>query len=288
MSSTAAERVTFEVSEGFTLVGTACGDPAAPKVILMHGGGQSRSSWDRGLRMLGAAGYRAIALDMRGHGESDWAPDGRYALEDWTDDLIRILRKMGEDGTHAQVALVGASRGGQCALLGAVALPEIVSCAVLIDVTPQNDESGIDLIRAFLERSAAGFDTLEEAAAALSQFMNRPARGSADGLARFMRRTEDGRWFWQWDPRMGQREFVRPPSEQIQMEEAASRVKRPVLVVRAGNSELIRPEDVEHFRALTPHLEAAEAPGIGHMITADSNDVFMPPVLEFLRRVHPI
>ena len=55
MSSTAAERVTFEVSEGFTLVGTACGDPAAPKVILMHGGGQSRSSWDRGLRMLGAS-----------------------------------------------------------------------------------------------------------------------------------------------------------------------------------------------------------------------------------------
>ena len=287
MNSIATERVAFEVCEGFTLVGTACGDPAAPKVILMHGGAQARSAWDRGLRALGAAGYRAIALDMRGHGESDWAPDGKYALEDWADDLIRIVRKMGEDGTHAPVALVGASRGGQSALLAAVALPELAACAVLIDVTPQNDESGIDRIRGFLELSAAGFDSMDEASASLSRFMNRPARANTTGLARFMRRTTDGRWFWQWDPRMAQREFVRPPSEQRLMEQAASRVKVPVLLVRAGRSELVRPEDVEHFRALTPHLEVVEVPGIGHMITADSNDAFMPPVLEFLRRVHP-
>jgi pimeloyl-ACP methyl ester carboxylesterase len=287
MSANATQRVVFEVSEGFSLVGTACGDPAGPKVFLMHGGAQSRGAWDRGLRALAAAGYRAIALDMRGHGESDWAPDGRYALEDWAGDLIRIVAKLSEGGERRPVALVGASRGGQCALLGAVALPEMVSCAVLIDVTPQNDESGIDLIRGFLERSAAGFDSLEEASASLSEFMNRPPRGSAEGLARFMRRGDDGRWFWQWDPRMAQREFVRPPSEQMQMEAAAARVKAPVLLVRAGNSELIRPEDVDHFRALTPHLDVVEAPGIGHMITADSNDAFMPPVLEFLRRVHP-
>jgi pimeloyl-ACP methyl ester carboxylesterase len=158
---------------------------------------------------------------------------------------------------------------------------------VLVDVTPRNDDSGIALIRGFLERSAAGFETLDEAGAFLSRFMGRQRQASAAGLARVMRQDETGRWFWQWDPRMAHRDFVRPPSEQVLMEQAAAAVGVPVLLIRAGRSEIVRTQDVAHFQSLTPHLEVVEVPGIGHMISGDSNDAFLPPVLDFLRRTHP-
>jgi len=254
-------------------------------VLLVHGGAQSRRAWDVGVGMLSRAGYRSIAIDMRGHGDSDWAPDGNYALEHWAEDLTQVVTLLAQDDPRP-VAVVGASRGGQSALLTAVALPALVSCAVLIDVTPQNDESGVALIRSFLQRSAEGFDSVRECADSVADFMKRPRRSSVSGLARILRQDADGRWFWRWDPRMADSRFVRPPSEQILMEEAARNVRVPVLLVRAGMSELVRAQDVEHFRALLPTLEVEEVPGIPHMITGDSNAAFLPAVIAFLRRRH--
>jgi pimeloyl-ACP methyl ester carboxylesterase len=278
------QTIRIVVREGLRLAADVAGDPAAPTVVLLHGGAQNRRAWDAGLRALARAGFRAMSLDMRGHGESDWAPDGRYALEDWADDLKRLVTRLTAEGS-GPVALVGASRGGQSALLTAADLPDLVSCVVLVDVTPRTDDSGVDAIRAFLERSAEGFASVEEAGLALSTLMNRPPRASVAGLARIMRRDASaGRWFWQWDPRMAQREFVKPPTEEPLMEDAAARVRVPVLLIRAGNSELVRAQDVAQFKTLTPQLEIVEVAGIGHMITGDSNDAFMPPVLAFLRR----
>src|SRR5262249_50710231 len=160
-----------------------------------------------------------------------------------TDDLKRLVARLAAEGS-GPVALVGASRGGQSALLTAADLPALVSCVVLVDVTPRTDDSGVAAIRAFLARSAEGFATVDEASHALSSFMNRPPRASAAGLARIMRRDQAGRWFWQWDPRMARREFVKPPTEEPLMEDAAARVRVPVLLIRAGLSELVRAQDV--------------------------------------------
>jgi pimeloyl-ACP methyl ester carboxylesterase len=278
------ETVRIPVREGLTLTADVAGDPRARTVILLHGGAQNRRAWDTGLRALARDGFRAMALDMRGHGDSDWAPDGRYALEDWADDLKRLVERLVAQGS-GPVALVGASRGGQSALLTGADLPALVACVVLVDVTPRTDDSGVAAIRAFMARSAAGFASVDEAGQALSTYMNRPPRAGSAGLARIMRRDPSGRWFWQWDPRMAAPQFVKPPTEEPLMEDAASRVRVPVLLIRAGRSELVRAQDVAQFQALTPQLEVVEIPDIGHMITGDSNDAFMPPVLAFLRRV---
>ena len=280
-------RARVELDGGPALVATVAGPLEAPKVILLHGGGQTRGAWEGGLRSLANAGYRAFAFDARGHGESDWPDDGLYALEHWADDIKKLINHPDLAEVGHKVALVGASRGGQSALLAAVAHPERVSCVVLVDVTPRTDEAGIELVRRFLVRSAAGFNNPDEAAAIVSEFTKRPLRTDNSGLMRIMRRDGDGRWFWPWDPRMALPAFVRPPSEQLLMEEAAAAVKVPVLLIRAGRSEIVRDVDVAHFRELLPTLHVAEIPNIGHMISGDSNDAFMAPVVEFLRREHP-
>lgn len=273
------ERLRFRGAERLTLVADAAGPAQGLPVVLAHGGGQSRRAWSGGLHALAASGYRAIALDLRGHGESDWSPSGDYALERYAEDLEAVLRAI-----DRPVAVVGASRGGQAALLTAAAMGDRVTAVVLIDVTPRTDPRGVGEVQKFLARSALGFRHLDEASNAITAFNGRPRPTDASGLERVMRRAPDGRWYWQWDPRIARPEFVGPPTERTLMEAAAQTARQPTLLVRAASSELVRPQDVAHFRMLKHHLEVVEIAGIGHMISGDSNHRFMPPVLEFLAR----
>ena len=66
--------------EGIKIAGDSWGDPDNQLVVLQHGGGQTRHAWKGAGETLGAAGYHAIALDARGHGDSDWAGEGNYGL----------------------------------------------------------------------------------------------------------------------------------------------------------------------------------------------------------------
>ncbi|MFD2499304.1 alpha/beta fold hydrolase [Rhizorhabdus histidinilytica] len=83
-------------------------------MLLLHGGGQTRGSWGAAVRALGAAGYQAVALDQRGHGESAWSDDGGYTLDRFADDLRRVVASF-----DRPPILVGASLGGLAALLAA-------------------------------------------------------------------------------------------------------------------------------------------------------------------------
>jgi pimeloyl-ACP methyl ester carboxylesterase len=67
------------------------GNPWAPSVILLHGGGQTRHSWGGAMSGLVARGYHVINLDARGHGESQWAADGDYSLDTLAGDLKRVV-----------------------------------------------------------------------------------------------------------------------------------------------------------------------------------------------------
>jgi pimeloyl-ACP methyl ester carboxylesterase len=273
----------FSLGDRFSLVADVAGPPSGPPVILLHGGAQSRRAWAAGLTRLVDAGFRIVSLDMRGHGDSDWAPDGRYDVAAFGDDLKSVVAQIAAE-TGRRVALIGASRGGQSALLAAADRPDLVAAVVLVDVTPRTDDSGVRVIRAFLQRSAEGFESVEQAGRALAQFMNRPPRSDVSGLARAMRRDAAGRWFWQWDPRMADSRFVKPPDEEEVVEAAAVRTRCPILLIRAGNSELVRDTHVVAFRAVAPQVEVVEIPGIGHMMTGDSNEAFIPPMVAFLDR----
>ena len=76
---------------GVRLAADVGGDPAAPPVILMHGGGQTRHSWGGAMRDLVRRGYHVINLDARGHGDSDWAADGDYGFRTQSRDLDRVI-----------------------------------------------------------------------------------------------------------------------------------------------------------------------------------------------------
>jgi len=263
--------------DGLELAGEAFGDPAAPPVLFFHGGGQSRSAWRGSARKLGGAGYYGITFDLRGHGGSDWAADGDYVLDAFGRDVERLLHQF-----DRPVTLVGASRGGQAALVGGSRAPGRVRLIVLADVAPLMRDDGIDGIRAFFAASEAGFATLDEAAATLARHLGQPRLPDASGLARSMRLGADGRWHWRWDPATGRAEFLQPPGEGEAVLAAAARVRSPVVLVRAEFSHLLTDEGVDRFRALAPQLQVVIAKGAGHMFTADRNDAFAADLLEWL------
>lgn len=268
--------------DGLNLTALAFGPRTGPLVILAHGGGQSRGAWSGTARALGEAGYRAISLDLRGHGDSDWASDGDYAFEAYVRDFAAITEAAG-----GHCALIGASLGGRAALLMASRHPEMVQALVLADVTPRLDEEVADEVRTFFHASTDGFDSLEDAAETLARLATTRQMPDPSRLRGNMRMT-GGRYYWKWDPRFVADRFVKEPDELGLLERSAETLLTPTLMIRAELSNVVRPEHVAHFRSVAPHIETDVAPGIGHMLTGDANDAYAPRALEFLLRVYPL
>ena len=102
-----ASRISFTLPHNLKIAADAFGPENGRPVMLAHGGGQTRHAWQACGRTLGDSGYYAITIDMRGHGESDWSPDGDYRMERFAEDLLDIA-----DGFSEPPVLVGASLGG--------------------------------------------------------------------------------------------------------------------------------------------------------------------------------
>lgn len=265
--------------DGLKLAGEAFGDPQAPPVFFFHGGGQSRNAWRGSALKVSKAGYYGIAFDLRGHGESDWAPDRNYHIDAFARDIECLLSQFDH-----RVTLVGASRGGQASLIAGSRHPDRVRLIMLADVAPDMPDHAINGIRRFFAEGAHGYPCLEAAADALAHHLDQPRIRDASRLVRSMRQDPSGRWHWHWDPASGKEEFIHPPSENEAVVAAASRVTSPIVMVRAERSHLVNDANTARFQTLAPQLEVLTAKGAGHMFTADRNDEFAAKLLERLDR----
>ncbi len=273
-------RITFTGYGGLTLAGESWGPEDGPLAVFLHGGGQTRHSWKESGAALAKAGMRAVLLDARGHGESDWAPDGNYRREAMTADLLSILAEL-----DRPAIVVGASMGGLTALL-ATARPgsERIAGLVLVDVVPRPEHKGVERVLNFLGAHPEGFASLDEAADAVAAYLpHRPRPRTTEGLRRNLRLREDGRWYWHWDPTMmsGGGEDVERHTELL--EQAARQLRIPVLLVRGRLSDVVSEQGVAEFRNLAPHMEYVEIGGAAHTAASDVNDEFSDAVVDFVR-----
>lgn len=276
------ERVSLQ-GDGVLLAADACGHTDDPPVIFLHGGGQTRASWSKAVRAVGMAGFRAISLDARGHGESGWAaPDDDYGLDRFVADLAAVI-----DEIAVKPALVGASMGGLAALIyaGEIA-PFAVDALVLVDIAPRIEMKGASRIAAFMQDRPEGFATLEEAADAVAAYLpDRPRPRDPKGLLKNLRQTGDGRYHWHWDPRFGHNELSESDmlTSNGRLEAAARNLVAPTLLLRGALSEVVSKQGVDDFLRLTPHAEYINVADADHMIAGDKNDVFNSAVVAFLQ-----
>lgn len=283
------QTVRLPASGGLTLAADVGGPPDGPTVVLLHGGGQTRHSWDGTLRVLVGSGWRAWSVDLRGHGESDWAPDGDYSLDAFADDVLAVSA-----GLPRPPVLVGASLGGLASLVAVAESGEQERTAralVLVDVAHRIEDEGRDRIGAFMTGHLDGFASLEEAADAIAAYNpHRPRPKDLSGLAKNLRQREDGRWVWHWDPafvsgKFGSADETRASVVQPdRLERAVDALRIPTLLVRGRRSDLLSEEGAREFLARVPHAEYADVAGAGHMVAGDRNEVFNRAILGFLER----
>lgn len=270
---------------GIRIAATAIGDPHDPAVLLAHGGGQTRHSWHTTTAHLGRSGWYAVSIDLRGHGDSEWAPDRDYSLDAFAADIAAIAHELGDP------VLIGASLGGTAALaaLGATVDSPCGRALVLVDVAPHIERSGADRIRAFMgEHMETGFASLDEVADAVHAYNpHRPRPSDLSGLRKNVRQREDGRWYWHWDPAfITTRPFDDEPRATVLRTDvlvaAASSLAVPALLVRGRQSDLLSDEGAQEFLRLVPHARYADVGGAGHMVAGDRNDAFNDAVVGFL------
>ena len=281
-----AERVdVFETDDGLRLSIGRWGTPRRGCVILLHGGGQTRHAWGSSAARLADAGWEALALDLRGHGDSDWSSDGDYALSRMARDVEGIAQTL-----SGRPVIVGASMGGMTALYALGRMnAELAHALVLVDVVPRMEGSGVRRIVQFMQAHPNGFATLEAAADAVAAYRGQGRERPADlaGLHKNLRQRADGRWYWHWDPRILQPRDPQAMADYMGLFEAARAIRVPTLLVRGQHSDVVSAKGVAEFLELVPHAEFVDVDGAGHMVAGDDNDAFGAAIIDFLDR-HPL
>ena len=250
------------------------GAPGSP-LLLVHGAAQTAHSFDEVAPGL-ARDHHVLAIDQRGHGDTDWAPDGDYRRGEFVADLVAFL----DEVSWPSATLVAMSLGGLNAMALAAAHPDRVRGLVIVDVVPTVERAGVEGIRQQLStREFASFEEAVERAHAFNP--RRSLENLRDRLGHALRPLPDGRWGYKFDARItsGGAE-----SDLESLWAALPSLRCPVLLVRGAESPLLAKEGAARFLATVPGAELAEVPGAGHSVMGDNPEGFLAAVRPFLAR----
>jgi pimeloyl-ACP methyl ester carboxylesterase len=250
------------------------GRAGAPGLCLLHGG-SAHAHWFDAVAGAFIDRYHVVALDQRGHGESQWASPPAYGTEQFAADLEGVLDALGWDRT----ILAGHSMGGHNSMAFSAWRPERVRALVVIDARPAIPEERLPLLRARGARATRRpFPSREEAVAA---FRLVPRETVADAaLLRHMGTAgvveRGGGWIYRFDPDANR---MRRPTDCWPL---LPRITAPTLIARAELSPVLPPEHAQRIRALIPSSTLAEIPGAYHHLTLDQPARFTAVLQEFL------
>lgn len=284
-----SQSLRFETEPNFFIIGEGWGNPTAPPIILLHGGGQTHHSWGDTARKLAEHGWYAVSYDARGHGVSSWSDKGNYLTDALVADLKVIIQQVG-----SKPALIGASMGGITSLvLDGESSESLVSAVILVDIAPKAEQKGIERIFAFMSSHLEnGFASLEEAAAAVAAYLPQRSKNYDHSRLEKNLRFRDGRYYWHWDPAMLKVWKNTTPDQQIAYEErlfaAAQNLKAPTLIVRGGMSDVVSERVMAEFLDAVPHVRSMTVSGASHMVAGDSNHTFTNAVISFLEEVYAV
>jgi esterase len=251
------------------------GTAGQPPLLLLHGGAQTAHSWDEVAPDL-AGDHHVLALDQRGHGDTDWAPAGRYRREDFVADIAAFL----DDRGWREVVLIALSLGGLNAIAFAASHSARTRGMVVVDVVPTVSPAGGRAIRAQL--AVRDFASFEQAVERAHAFNPRRTRANVEERLRHaLRQGADGRWTYKFDPAIGsgglEADFER-------LWEQVRRIRCPTLLVRGAESAILSPEASQRFLDELPGAELAQVPGAGHSVMGDNPAGFLAAVRPFLAR----
>ena len=272
-SSASNRRLTVN---GLSLHALEWGPPDAPPLCFLHGGSAHSHWFDRVVAPF-AGRYHVLALDQRGHGESEWPTPPAYATEDFVGDLLGVMDVMG----WPRITVVGHSMGGANAMALAAWHPARVERLVIVDSRPSipaerlgvMHERGARALRtprrhATIESAVASFRLLPRETVADPALLDHVARA---GIA-----ARNGGFSYRFDPSAN---GSRRPHD---LWPHLSRIVAPTLLLRAALSPVLTAEMADAMRKAIPDVRFVEVPHAYHHVTLDQPDAFVTAVTPFL------
>ena len=254
------------------------GAPDAQPILLLHGGHQSAHSWDLVSLHL-AQKYRIIALDQRGHGDSEWARNGDYSNLTMAQDAQAFVAAIGLQ----RPIIMGHSMGGRNTLLMTRMNPEYPGALVIVDVGPETMEAGRKTISSFVKRNEI-FDDLEHFIRNVREYDPYRSREHIERTVKYnMLERADGKYISKCDYRRwrGEIEVHDENRDAISLGDLAS-FKMPALVVRGANSNILADDAAERFREALPKGNLVTVPDCGHNVHSQNTRGFIDAVGKFL------
>ncbi len=231
-----------------------------PEWVFLHGGAQNAHTWDTVMLALGCPS--ALAVDLPGHGHSQWRSDSRYDPHTNAATLLEALGPV----LSGPVVVVGMSLGGLTANRVAALAPELVSRLVVVDITPGVTRDKAREIHDFVA-GPQSFGTFEEILARTVEF--NPTRSVASlrrGILHNAHRNPDGTWQWNYDRTRPDGDFT---ADRDLLWSDISDTRAPYLLVRGAESPVTDLADVEELRRRRPDAVVELVTGAGHSVQGD-------------------
>jgi pimeloyl-ACP methyl ester carboxylesterase len=242
----------------------------------MHGGGQNANTWDS---VAMALGRPLVAVDLPGHGHSDWRDDHDYGAVANAESVAGAIDELAPNAR----LVMGMSLGGLTLISLAARRPDLVRRAVIVDVTPNVAVRVAAMTTgqrgsAALTEGPSTFGSFEEmlrvASAALP---GRPMESLRPGVRHNARRLPDGRWGWRYD-----RSLTSGAAGRDHGSLWAVAITAPTMLVRGSRSVHVRDEDVAEFRTRQPSLRVEMVEGAGHSVQSDKPLLLAALVNDFI------
>ena len=254
------------------------GDAGAPPLVLLHGITGHARTWDRLASEL-VSRWHIIALDQRGHGDSDVAPDGDYRVGPMADDLAVVADRLG----LGRFTLLGLSMGGRVALAYAGANVDRLERLVIVDIGPDIHPPGLERIRGMM---AGAPERIESEAHAIELIRRaNPLYDDAElrhRVAHALKPAADGGFTWKYDKAL--RDMMRSGGrgDTVDLWEPLARISCPTLIVRGAASDILSPDIAKRMLETLPDGRLVEVAGAGHTVPGDQPDAFARAVRAFI------
>jgi pimeloyl-ACP methyl ester carboxylesterase len=253
------------IVDGRTVSALRWGDDPV-EVVFLHGGAQNAHTWDT---VALALGRPALAIDLPGHGHSDWRDNGAYSPASMADDVAVVI------AAHAPAArvVVGMSLGGLSAMELAARHPHLVRALVMVDITPGVNAQKTKAITDFVDgpQSFASFDDL--LARTIEHNPTRSESSLRRGILHNARQLEDGSWQWRYDrsshARAAPTDASPTTAPLTTLWDDFASIRCPLTVVRGSLSPVVDDDDIAEARRRQPDVEIEVVDGAGHSVQGD-------------------
>lgn len=249
----------------------------APDLVLLHGYTGHARSWDAFAEAM-SRHYRVLALDQRGHGESQWAPANEYGTVDMVEDVRAFVSAMG----LREFVLLGLSMGGLVSMAYAGTQPAELARLVIVDIAPEIASAGLDKIQLNVARSDV-FESREAAFARARQDNRIPPEGhQRKRVYESLMRIADGRWTYRYDRALRDATVPRQRYTAAEGWQQVASIHVPTLLVRGALSDILDPEVASRMVETLAEGTLVEIAGSGHPVPLDQPDRFLDAVSSYL------